>query len=152
MFGAEGRNTKHHFHRETTICHTHDEHFAECCVLVCTMFQLKRKYSEWLEISTALSDLLFVFSGMSLSPTNNTLLAKVWLVENYKRKFHCIAPWGGCSRNSSLNLLFQEAGSAPLLFLQSINSINWPGVPGGWLLGSGEGRDRTPGVTLRKVA
>ena len=56
------------------------------------MFQVKRKYSEWLEISIALSDLLFVFSGMSLSPTNNTVLAKAWLVENYKRKFHGIAP------------------------------------------------------------
>lgn len=49
---------------------------------VCTMFQLKRKYSEWLDISIVLSDLLSVFSGMSLSLTNNTLLAKAWLVEN----------------------------------------------------------------------
>ena len=52
---------------------------------VCTMFQLKRKYSEWLAISIALSDLLSVFSGTSLSPTNNPLLAKAWLVENYEK-------------------------------------------------------------------
>lgn len=43
---------------------------------VFTMFYLKRKYSEWLAISIAISDLLSAFPGMSLSPTNNNVLAK----------------------------------------------------------------------------